>query len=243
LIDAEELDGAQVHHVGGRTLEVFSDTPRLNRWLFSKLAPHVRGDVLEIGSGIGNLSGLIADAAASAVLTDARPRYLDALQRTFAARPGVSVVAYDLDGPPPPPLAGRSFDTIIAVNVIEHVKDDAALVRALAGLLRPGGKLVVYVPACPFAFGSLDRALGHYRRYTRPSLRALLEGAGLRAIPPAYMNGLGLIGWTVNGRLLRRRQLPTRQVQLFERLVPLLSLEDRVRLPVGLGLHTAAVKD
>ena len=239
---AEEIDRAKASHVGGRTLEVFSDTPRLNRWLFSKLAPHVRGDALEIGSGIGNLSGLIADATTSAVLTDVEPQYLDALRRDFAARPGVSVVPYDLDGPPPAAIAARGFDTIIAVNVIEHVKDDAGLVRVLAGLLRPGGKLVVYVPACPFAYGSLDRALGHYRRYTRSSLSALLAGAGLRPVPPAYMNGLGLIGWTVNGRLLRRRNLPPRQIQLFERLVPLLSLEDRVRLPVGLGLHTAAVK-
>jgi len=239
----EPVDRAAAFRVGVQTLEVFSHTPRLNRWLFSKLAPHVRGDVLEIGSGIGNLSGLVADAAASAVLTDVEPRYLDALRRTFAARPRVSVVPYDLEAAPPAEIAGRAFDTIVAVNVIEHVKDDAALVRRLAALLRPGGKLVVCVPACPFAYGSLDRALGHHRRYTRRSLRALLEGAGLRPAPPAYMNGLGLVGWTVHGRLLRRRQLSPRQVQLFERLVPLLALEDRVRLPLGLGLHTAAVKD
>jgi len=202
----------------------------------------VRGDVLEIGSGLGHLSGLIVDAAASAVLSDVEPRYLDALRRAFAARPGVTVVPYDLEAPPPAPIAARRFDTIVAVNVIEHVKDDTELVRELAALLRPGGKLVVYVPACPFAYGALDRALGHYRRYTRSSLKALLEGAGLRPTPPAYMNGVGLIGWTVNGRLLRRRQLPPYQVALFERLVPLLSIEDRVRLPLGLGLHTAAIK-
>src|SRR5581483_11350475 len=133
-------------HDRGRILELFGRMPRLNRWLFSKLGPHMRGDVLEIGSGTGNLSGFIVDAADSAVLTDMEPHYLETLGRAFAGRPGVTVTRYDLNGPPPAEIAGRRFDAIVAVNVIEHVADDHGLVRWLAGLLKPGGKLVVYVP-------------------------------------------------------------------------------------------------
>jgi SAM-dependent methyltransferase len=227
---------------GRRALELFAEARRLNRWLFSKLAAHVRGDVMEIGSGIGTMSGFIVDAAASAVLTDVEPGCLDALARTFRARPGVAVVRYDLDGPPPAAIAGRRFDAIVAVNVIEHVADDRALVSRLAALLKPGGKLLVYVPACAFAYGSLDRVLGHYRRYTPASLSALLAGAGLAAPPPAYMNLLGLLGWTLSARVLRSRRVSPRQIALFERLMPLVALEDRVRLPLGLGLHAAATK-
>jgi SAM-dependent methyltransferase len=237
---APHIDPSQASLVGGRTLEVFTDTPRLNAWLFSKLAPHIRGDVLEIGSGIGNLSRLIVDRAATAVLSDMEPHYLEALERTFAGDPRVRIGHYNLDAEPSAEISGRRFDTIVAVNVIEHIKDDSALVRRLAKLLKPGGKLVVYVPACPLIYGSLDRALGHFRRYTPESLGALLSGAGLETERPAYMNVFGLLGWTVNGLLLRRHQLSHRQIAVFERLMSVVRLEDRFRLPIGLGVYTSA---
>jgi SAM-dependent methyltransferase len=150
------------------------------------------------------------------------------------------VARYDLDAEPSPVIAARRYDAIVAVNVIEHIRDDHALVRRLADLLKPGGKLAVYVPACPAVYGTLDKALGHHRRYTPDSLTALLAGAGLRVEPPRYMNILGLLGWTLNGRLFKRHQLSPRQIAVFERFMPLVALEDRIKLPVGLGVYTAA---
>src|SRR6185369_18101928 len=102
-VDVRDGDGARAH-------ELFRDASRLNRWLFSKLAPHVRGDVLEIGSGIGNLSAFVVGAASTAVLTDREPRCLAALSRAYAGRPDVAVARYDLDHPPPAAIAGRRFD-------------------------------------------------------------------------------------------------------------------------------------
>jgi SAM-dependent methyltransferase len=235
-----QIDPRQASEVGGRTLKAFADTDRLNAWMFSKLAPHVRGDVLEVGSGLGNIARLIAPRATTTVLTDMEPHYLAALRQTFANDPRITVAAYDLEREPPPEIASRRFDAIVAVNIIEHIRDDHALVARLTSLLKPGGSLVVYVPACPFAYGSLDRALGHYRRYTPETLFSLLTGAGLEAERPAYMNFFGLLGWTVSGRLLHRERLSHRQIATFERLVWLLRLEDRLHLPIGLGLHTAA---
>ena len=236
------FDRERASEIGGRTLEVFMRTPRLNLWLYSKLAPVVRGDVLEIGSGIGNLSRLILKDASTAVLTERQPPYLNALRETFGDDPRVTVAPYDLDGDPSPLIAARLYDTIVAVNVIEHIRDDAALVRRLTTLLKPGGNLALYVPGCPSAYGSLDRALGHYRRYTRRSLSELLAAAGLVVSPPKYMNLLGLFGWAINGRLLGRDRLSQRQIAAFERLMPLLSLEDRIRLPLGLGLYATAAR-
>lgn len=236
------IDAAEASAVGGRTLEVFGNTPHLNDWLYAKLAAGVRGDVLEIGSGIGNLSRLIARDADSVVLSDMEPHYLEALRKAFAGDGRVVVTPYDLDGEPPLPIAARRFDAIVAVNVIEHIDDDRALAARLAALLKPGGRLLVYVPACPFAYGSLDRALGHFRRYTPATLAALLAGAGLEPTPPRYMNLLGLLGWFVNGRLVRRRNISAAQVRVFEALVPLLRLEDRLHLPIGLGVFTHATK-
>jgi SAM-dependent methyltransferase len=227
---------------GALTLETLAETPRLNAWLFSKLSPGVRGDVLEIGSGIGNLSRHIRPLAARLVVTDTEPHYLDALRRLFADDPAVEVVAYDLEAPPPAAVDARRFDTIVAINVIEHIVDDRALVARLAGLLRPGGSLLVYVPACPVAFGSLDVALGHHRRYTPEALTDLLRSSALQPEGPRYVNLLGLGGWLVVGRLLGRSSLPAASVALFERLMPLVRLEDGVRLPFGLGLFTRATK-
>ena len=227
---------------GGRTLEVFSDTPHLNEWIYSKLASGVRGDVLEIGSGIGNISRLIRPNASSLVVTDTEPHYLSDLRRTFDGDTGVVVAAYDLDAPPPEPVAARRYDAIVAVNVIEHIADDRLLVSRLAELLRPGGRLLIYVPACPIAFGSLDVALGHHRRYTPATLTALLRSAQLDGGQPRYVNLLGLAGWFVSGRVLGRKSLSPRGVTLFERLVPLVRLEDRLTLPLGLGLHIQATK-
>lgn len=239
---AQHINAQDVSAVGGRTLEVFADTPRINRWIYSKLAPHVHGDVLEIGSGIGNLSEQIAVDATRVVLSDMESHYLEELKRRFAANDRVTVARFDLDSEPPPELARRRFDAIVAVNVVEHIKDDRALVARLAAMLKPGGKLLIYVPACPFAYGSLDVALGHYRRYTRQTLAALLAGAGLHFDPPRFMNLFGLLGWTLNGRLLRRKNLSPFQLSVFERLMPIFSLEDRVRLPIGLGVYVAAEK-
>jgi len=228
--------------VGGRTLEVFSGTPRLNEWMYSQIAAGVSGDVLEIGSGIGNISRLIRPNASRLVVTDTEPHYLDALSTIFAGDAAVAVAAYDLDGPPPSEIATRLFDAIVAVNVLEHIEDDRRLVCRLAELLRPRGQLLIYVPACPIAYGSLDIALGHHRRYTPATLTECLRAGGLNPGHPRYINLLGLAGWMLNGRILRRTVLPVRGVSLFERLIPLVRLEDRVNLPIGLGLCTHAIK-
>ncbi len=240
MIPASSPDSAVASEIGGRALEAFTSAPRLNRWIYSKLAPHIRGDVLEIGGGIGNLSRLIVGGASTVVVSDIESHYLDTLRQTFADNPRVTVACYDLEREPSPLIAERRYDTIVAVNVIEHIRDDDGLVRRLAKLLKPGGKIAVYVPACPFAYGTLDRAFGHYRRYTPEALSTLLSGPGLDVAPPRYMNLLGLAGWIVNGRLLRRAGLSHPQIAMFERLMPLVSLEDLVRLPLGLGLYTAA---
>jgi SAM-dependent methyltransferase len=227
---------------GGRTLETFADTPQLNAWLYSKISEGVRGDVLEIGSGIGTISRLIRPMASHLVVTDTEPHYLEALRGVFPGDAGVEVAAYDLDGPPPPLVEARRYDAIVAVNVIEHIADDRTLIARLARLLRPGGNLLVYVPACPLAYGSLDVTLGHFRRYTPAMLTELLRSAALEPSAPRYVNLLGLGGWIVTGRVLGRKLLPPRSVALFERLVPLVRLEDKLKLPIGLGLCIRATK-
>jgi SAM-dependent methyltransferase len=227
---------------GSRTLEIHAGTPRVNAWYYSKFAERIGGRVLELGSGIGNISRLLAKDARELVVTDVEDDYLARLRSEFAPFSHVRVERYDLEAPPPPAIAEGGFDAIISLNVLEHVLDDRRAIRELASLLAPGGWLLTYVPACALAFGTIDEALGHHRRYDRASFAERMREAGLRVHRLEYMNLLGLAGWFVNGRVLRRSSLDPRQVRAFDRLVPLIRLEDFVRVPVGLGLVCHAQK-
>ncbi len=227
---------------GSRTLEMHAGTPRVNEWYYSKFADRIRGRVLELGSGIGNISRLLARDAAELVVTDVEDEYVARLREELGDQPHVRVARYDLEAPPPPEVTETPFDVVISLNVLEHVHDDRRAVRDLVSLLKPGGWLLTYVPACGAAYGTIDEALGHHRRYDLPLFRERMEEAGLAVLRLEYMNLIGLAGWLVNGRVFHRRTLDARQVRTFDRLVPLLRLEDRLRLPIGLGLICHAQK-
>jgi len=237
--------GAASDEIGARTLARLAGAERLNAWIYGQLRPGVAGEVLEVGCGLGSMSRFIVADARQVVLADRAPEYLEALRLELgAAGERVTVIGWDLDEPPPAALAARRFDAIVAINVLEHVTDDGAAVRALAALLRPGGRLLIYVPACPFAFGALDEGLEHRRRYDRRTLGAVLSAAGLSSPPAHYMNRLGLAGWLWVGRVSRRRAIPAALIDVFERLVPLARVFDVLTgfVPAGLGLVARATK-
>jgi len=237
--------------IGARTLARLAEARRLNQWIYGLLRAGVAGDVLEVGSGLGSISRLILDDLGDGdrlALADVDGDYLEAIAASLGREGGapdrLALVRWDLERSPPPELAERRFDAIVAVNVLEHVTDDRAAVATLGTLLRPGGRLMVYVPACPFAFGPLDRGLEHRRRYTRRTLTAILGAGGLSVTPPVYVNRLGLLGWLGVGRLGRRRAIPAGLIDAFERCVPLARALDAALgfVPAGLGLVARATK-
>jgi SAM-dependent methyltransferase len=125
------------------------------------------------------------------------------------------------------------LDTVVALNVIEHIADDVEALRSMAAMLQPGGRAVVLVPAFQRLYGSLDRELGHVRRYTRTNLSQRMSEAGFRVERTFYFNLVGMIGWWVNARLRKVPRIPTEQLGYFDTLVPILRLEDLVPLPFG----------
>lgn len=232
----------QARETGGRTLEMIAGTPRLNAWYYDKFRERISGRVLELGSGIGNISQHLAQDASELVCTDVEEVYVERLRESFPAAPHVSVHRYDLDEPPPRALTSEPFDVVISLNVLEHVADDRRAIRDLVSLLAPGGWLLTYVPAISRAYGTMDAALGHHRRYDRPELGARMTEADLQIHRLDYMNPIGLVGWALNGLVLKKQSLDARQVGVFERIVPLVRLVDRVPLPLGLGLVCHARK-
>lgn len=213
---------------------------RYNDWVFSHLAPHVRGRVLEMGCGIGTYSARLRPLATRLVCVDMNPSYVRAVSELLGCDPAVSVATGVLGDDLTFPAA--SFDTIVCLNVIEHILDDRGAVRQLAGWLAPGGTLLVQVPAHPWLFGSIDASLGHHRRYTAARLSSLLQAEGLAlATPPRYLFVLGIAGWWWYGRVLRRRAVPEQSVRVSNVLAGTSRvLETVLRLPVGLTLLATA---
>lgn len=202
--------------------------------MFDRLRLWIGRQVLEIGSGIGNLSAFLADRE-RLVLTDTREEYLSRLRARFAGRPNISVAHLYLphdDGD----LAGQHFDTIICLNVLEHVDDDLASLAAIRRLLAPSGRLVLLVPALPALYGTIDRALGHHRRYKRRDLTTKLTATGFTVAHIEYFNIAGIPGWWWAGRVLRRQTIPAGSLKLYDALVPLFRLERFIPWRVGQSL-------
>jgi len=219
---------------GAATLERLAEAPRFNRWMFDRVRPWVGDRVLEIGSGIGNLSQFLVDRA-SVVLTDTTPEYLERLRERFGHLPSVEIMRLYLPTVDDA-VAHRRFDTIVCLNVLEHVADDGLSLAAIRSLLDRGGRLILLVPALPSLYGSLDRALGHVRRYTPRELRTKFDHAGLRMEHLEYFNLAGLPGWWLAGRVLRRTLIPTASLRWFDALVPLFRLERLLPWRIGQSL-------
>src|SRR5207247_80683 len=150
--------------------------------------------------------------------------YLDRLRQRFAGRPHVSVAELRLPAVSPG-LGAERLDTVVCLNVLEHIEDDRASLRAMHDLLQPGGRLVLLVPSLRALYGTLDEALGHFRRYVPAELSEKVRAAGFRLRHIEYFNLAGVPGWWVAGRVLHRRLIPSGALRWYEALVPLFRLE------------------
>jgi SAM-dependent methyltransferase len=220
--------------VGAATLERMSGAPAFNRWMFDRLSRWIGSRVLEVGSGIGNMSQFFIDRERVA-LTDTEGAYRAVLAEKYGACSGVDVFNLSLPAIPNE-LSHERFDTIVCLNVLEHIDDDVASLQAMYDMLQPAGRLVLLVPALPALYGTLDRALGHYRRYTRKLLRARYANTGFVMRHLEYFNLAGMPGWWVTGRVLRRELIPTGSLALYDMLVPLFRLEKVIPFRIGQSL-------
>lgn len=221
--------------VGLENLERLGRAEAFNRWLYERVRPWIGGRVLEVGAGIGNLSQFLVKGD-RAVLAEPDPGHRAELERRFGNLPQVKIVELELPHTLPE-LGGERFDSVVCVNVLEHVEDDLAALEAMRRFVRPdGGFVVLLVPALRWLYGSLDRALGHYRRYTPRELTDLFDRASLRLRHIEYFNLAGIPGWWLVGRVLRREVIPSGSLVLYDRLVPLFRLERLIPRRVGQSL-------
>ena len=232
---------------GQYTLEQFAQARKFNKWLFDTLLPFCKGSVLEAGSGIGNISELFVEHGFHLTATDVNAAYCTRLRQRFQGHPLVdAVIQLDLSNPDlmlRHPQLQDSFDTVIASNVIEHIAEDRQAVSNCKKMLKPGGHLILLVPAYQLLYNSFDRELGHFRRYNTRRLKQLLESENMKVVHSRYFNAAGLAGWIVSGGILKKKMIPEPQLRLFERLVPIFKLIDAITfMRVGVSVISVASK-
>jgi glycosyltransferase involved in cell wall biosynthesis len=211
---------------GSHILGRLSRAPRFNAWMADTIRPFCGRRVLEIGSGTGNLTRRLVPRDRY-VASDVNPLYLQTLRGLTADRPYLDVTLTDVARGESFPAVPGGFDTVVCLNVIEHVDDDRTALENIRRVLTPDGNAIVLVPNEPRLLGTLDEVLGHRRRYTEASLRAVAEAAGFRVERILRFNRVGTPAWWLNGRMLRRRSFGLVQIAVLNLLTPLFRVVDR----------------
>lgn len=204
---------------GRGVLNNLTGTPQYLSWLARKLRPHVGDTVLELRAGIGNITGRLMGKRVLYVAGESDPLHLHTLRNRFLRTP--NVVVQRLDAEVPADFAGTEgcFDTVLCLNVLEYAENPAEILRAAAAALNPGGNLIVLVPLGPALFGSLDRSLGHKRRFTAGDLAGMLESHGFTMERQYQWNKAGAPPWWLYSRVFRSRRINKLVLKLFDKTV------------------------
>jgi len=206
---------------GAKILDSLAGTKRFNRWMADTVRPLLGTRVLELGAGIGNMTQHLARGRKIYVASDIDAEHMARLRVRFGGRPNLEIRKCDLcDSADFQPLY-ELFDSVVCLNVVEHVEDDLGALRNIFSALKPGGRAIVLVPQDQQAYGTLDEVLGHYRRYSEAQLRARMEEAGFEVERMLHFNRVTRPGWRFNGQVLKRRSFSRLQLRVFDALVPL----------------------
>jgi SAM-dependent methyltransferase len=222
----------------GTELDAMELARNYHRWIVDCFRPYIRGTVVEIGAGIGTLSELLADCSPEQLRCYEPARNLfPFLERRMEGRANVRAENSFYDG------ATRA-DAVVLINVLEHIEDDRTMLERIQGSLNEGGRLLVFVPALPAIFGSLDEQFGHFRRYTRRKLAALVTACGYEIELLRYANFPGVFAWFLTGRILRKRTISPGAASFYDtRVVPIVrAIESRIAPPIGQSLILIAKK-
>ncbi|MBK9639268.1 MAG: class I SAM-dependent methyltransferase [Bacteroidetes bacterium] len=228
---------------GLHTLEAISLAHHFNAWMFEQVQPFMKGRILEIGSGIGNISQYFIDANADIIMSDVREEYCNALSQKF---PKNQILLLDLVHPHFDNVYSHllgSFDSCFAMNVIEHIEDDHLAMKNLVSLLKVGGKVLILVPAGPLLYNDIDRGLFHFRRYTSKTIDHLFQSAPLLMEKKWMFNALGIPAWFFGGKIMKKKEVDGKQMNLYDKLIPIARFLDWISFrKIGLSIIALATK-
>jgi SAM-dependent methyltransferase len=225
---SDDIYVADAH--GSKILARLARAPRFNRWMADVIRPFCGSRVLEIGSGVGNFSRALLPRD-QYVATDVNPLYVKMLENLAAERPYLKSFYCDVNDLDSFPHSAVGYDTVVCLNVIEHVVNDRKSLMNIKASLAEGGRAIVLVPQGPWNFGTLDKVLGHQRRYTRETLTALAAQCDFRIKELIEFNRIGTVAWFLNGRILKRRNFGIGQIWILNVITPMVRRLDSL-LPI-----------
>lgn len=226
----------------GRDLEVLADMPNYYAWIMETFAPFVSGHVIEYGAGAGTVSVHLAALARRLTLVEPSSNLVQSLHSRFAAASNIEIVenmleTHALDA------ADDSVDAVVLVNVLEHIEDDQFALKQLFRILKPGGYLLIFVPALQALMSTLDVMHGHFRRYQKPDLSAKIRLTGAELISCRYFDLIGVLPWLVLNKWFGSTSFNPTLVRINDQfVVPVSRAIERVPPPFGKNLIAVASK-
>jgi 2-polyprenyl-3-methyl-5-hydroxy-6-metoxy-1,4-benzoquinol methylase len=228
---------------GFETLTAIAKAKAFNKWMFKTIQPFCRGNILEIGSGIGNISECFIETGYNITLSDVENFYVQKLKDRF---PQTHVLCIDLEQPE---FFSRyndlvkQYDTVFLLNVIEHINRDELAIQNCSALLKDAGTLIILTPAYPSLYAKLDKELHHFRRYTQHSLKNKVLKNGFTIEKKFHFNSLGIAGW-LYAKLFRLKKIPGGEMRVYNKLVWIAKFLDKLFFnKIGLSIIVIAQKN
>lgn len=224
---------------GSRTLESMSQAVWYNRWTLGKFSKYLNGQILEIGCGIGNFTKFLTKRG-SLTTIDINQSYLKEAKHTAE---GLVEIGFGDIEKGKYFFKTRKFNTIVCINVLEHIKNDEQALKNIYKLLEPGGRLILLVPAHAFLYNAIDQSIGHFRRYEKDELINILLQNGFEVNKTRKLNLIGALGWYISGKLFREKEVNESKIIIFNLISPIfLLLENIFEPPVGTSILVIAQK-
>lgn len=213
-------------------LDLMFQAPNYHGWIWDKIKPFCGRRVLEVGAGLGMYTRRLKEGRELVIASDIDWRFLNWLRDRFDNK-NVEVAEFNAENSKVvEKLKSRYIDTIVCINVLEHIQDDLKALRNFFEILQEGGKLVLFVPAFPIAYGTFDQFVGHFRRYSKEDVVRKLRLARFRIEKLQYFNSIGLVSWFMVSRVRKAKALNPWSVKFYDRfVVPVLVLIERIFSP------------
>ena len=236
------VDDLYVPTYGRGLLNSLTGTPQYLSWITRVLRPNLGDTVLEIGAGLGNLTGRLMARKLNYVAAEKDPLYLHALRNRFLKTPNVTVGRLDPENPADYEPGIEEFDTALCLNVLEWTRDPESVLHSLGRCLKSGGNLILLAPQGPGLFGSLDQGMGHLHRFSQTQIEQMLGAAGFHVEQVHQLNKIGTVSWWIYGKLLGRKKISKPALKLFDKTVWIWRRIDGLLPWPGLSLVVVARK-
>lgn len=228
---------------GDKNLNTTDKANSFTDWMYSEIKPYLKGNILEIGSGIGTYSKKVINdfKKNKKVFTDIDLEYVSELKHIFKMDSTVTVSQLDLTSPDFSIFEKESFNSAFALNVLEHIKEDELALNNIYDLLKPKGYFIMLVPAHKFLYNCIDKDLGHFRRYSKKELIYKIANTKFKLEKIYYFNFLSILGWYVNGNIFKKSVVNEKAVNLLNKIVPILKFFEKYILLNKMGISLIVV--